>query len=501
MNTAPGALSQLAALLRFRTAGLRGSARRRTVAGVALLPLIGVLAVLCGIQLPRDGAQNALILTPTAWLAFAATSIVAAASAGARTLLPRDQSAVFPISPLTEHLGTLILAPLNAAWIVQAAGLLVLTGWGFSRTGTLAAGLSVTLLWILTCTAVAQVAGWLMELSRTTAAGPWIVRGSGLVTAAAIAWLVISGSLSAALDRAPTTLFVAIAVRPTVFTAGSMLALIALPLVTALAVGAGAWLVAVLHRRTPNDQVRIEARCYPAREMPGSALALSVRIDRASVWRSAPLRRGLVTLAAIPGGAAALAGLPWHLLVLLPGLAASGAGLLFGVNALALDGAGAVWRESLPGRPRVLLTARLIVVSEVCVLAGAEAALIGLVRAPGLPSRAEAIALAGSLIASTALVLGRCANWSLAHPYAARLRDARDHPAPHAAMAGYSARLALSTTMVGLVFSLCARWQLIGPAVLFTIAAVLWCAFTVSGTISRWEDATRRSTVIATVSA
>jgi hypothetical protein len=247
--------------------------------------------------------------------------------------------------------------------------------------------------------------------------------------------------------------------------------------------------------------VRIEAQRYPARQEPKSVLALSIRIDRASVWRSAPLRRGLITLAAIPGGAAALAGLPWHLLVLLPGLAASGAGLLFGVNALALDGSGAVWREGLPGVPRTLLVARLIVVAEVCVLAGAEAAAIGTLRASARPTSAEVIAVAGSLIASTALVVGRCARWSLAHPYAAKLRDARDHPAPHTAMAGYSARLALTTTFTGLVFSLCARLQLTGAAVLFTLAAGLWCAMTVSGVLDRWDDHRRRSQVIATVAA
>lgn len=503
----PSALRQLAALVQFRASGLRGVARTRTTLALALLPMIGIVAVLAGVHLPEKGAENALILTPSAWLAFALTSIVAAASAGARTVLPRDQSLIFPISPMAEHLGTLLLAPLNAAWIVQAAGLLSLSGWGYSWSRTVPAGLTMTLLWILSCTAIAQVVGWLIELSRTSAAGPWVVRGVGLAMACTAAALVITGSLAAALDHAPTAWFVAVGSDPAFWS--SLLhglsagggAVAGLLLVTVLSIGAGAWLVGVLQRRTPRDQLRIEARRYPSRQVPKSVLALSIRIDRASVWRSAPLRRGLITLAAIPGGAAALAGLPWHLLVLLPGLAASGAGLLFGVNAIALDGSGAMWRETLPSAPRALLAARLIVVTEVCVLAGAQAAAIGILRAPGWPTRAETLAVAGSLVASTALVVGCCARWSLAHPYATTLRDARDHPAPPAAMAGYSARLAFSTTVVGLAFSVCAQWQLAVPAVLFTLAACLWCALSIVGVLNRWDQPEHRSRVIATVAA
>jgi hypothetical protein len=491
----------VSALLALRAAGLRGRRRAVTLAGLASLPLIGVAALAIGTLLPEGGAPTALVLTPTAWLGFALTSVVAALSAGARTLLPRDQSVVFPISPLAEHLGTLLLIPLNAAWAIQSAGLLVLTGWGFSWNGTLWAGIVLTLLWVLTCGAVAQVAGWSMELLRTTASGPWVMRACGLCLAGVAVWLALTGTLATALDRSPTLWFVTSA-RPGAFwadttwlgSAGSLVAVIG------VSVLAGAGLVAVLQRRTPRDQVRIESRRYPARPVPTSPLALAVRVDRASVWRSAPLRRGLITLAAIPGAAAALAGLDWDMLVLLPGLAASGAGLLFGVNALSLDGPGAVWRETLPGRPGTWLGARLIVVTEVCLLAGLQAAAIGALRAPGLPSAAEAAALAGALLASTAQVLGRCARWSLAHPYASQLRDARDHPAPPAAMAGYSARLALTTTFTGLAFSLCARWDLAVPAVLLAVAACCLGARSVAAAMRHWNNPVERSRVIAAVS-
>ena len=43
-------------------------------------------------------------------------------------------------------------------------------------------------------------------------------------------------------------------------------------------------------------------------------------------------------------------------------------------------------------------------------------------------------------------------RWSVRHPYAVDLRSARATPAPPVVMVGYSARLALTTTLTGLVF-------------------------------------------------
>ena len=57
------------------------------------------------------------------------TTTVAAATGGGRLLLPADQRAPFPVSPAADHLGTLLLAPLNVAWLVQAAGLVLAASW------------------------------------------------------------------------------------------------------------------------------------------------------------------------------------------------------------------------------------------------------------------------------------------------------------------------------------------------------------------------------------
>ncbi len=46
------------------------------------------------------------------------------ASGGGRELLSRDQGVAFPVSPTTDHLGALLMAPLNIAWLLQSWALL-----------------------------------------------------------------------------------------------------------------------------------------------------------------------------------------------------------------------------------------------------------------------------------------------------------------------------------------------------------------------------------------
>ena len=110
----------------------------------------------------------------------------------------------------------------------------------------------------------------------------------------------------------------------------------------------------------------------------------------------------------------------------------------------------------LPGPPRTLLAARLLVVCEVCV-AGALVALAAAALRAGPPTRSELVVVVAALVATTAQVVAHCARWSVDRPYAAALREARDQPAPPAAMAGYSARLAVSTTATGILYTLFAR--------------------------------------------
>ena len=44
----------------------------------------------------------------------------AVASGGGRELISRDQAGSHPVSPTTDHLGALLIAPLNISWMIQA---------------------------------------------------------------------------------------------------------------------------------------------------------------------------------------------------------------------------------------------------------------------------------------------------------------------------------------------------------------------------------------------
>ena len=84
-------------------------------------------------------------------------------------------------------------------------------------------------------------------------------------------------------------------------------------------------------------------------------------------------------------------------------------------------------------------------------------------------------------------------------PYAAALREARDQPAPPAAMAGYSARLAVSTTGTGLLFWILADYGAAPAAVLLACGFTLVAARRLVLIARRWSDHTARTRILATV--
>ena len=120
-------------LLRFRAA----TVRRRAALGWALLGLVltTVAVAIVPAFVPgagdSDRALDVAILLPTGFAGFLALAVVSAVvSGGGRELLPRDQGAPYPISPTTDHLGALLLAPLNIAWLLQAWALLGSAAYG-----------------------------------------------------------------------------------------------------------------------------------------------------------------------------------------------------------------------------------------------------------------------------------------------------------------------------------------------------------------------------------
>jgi hypothetical protein len=89
---------------------------------------------------------------------------------------------------------------------------------------------------------------------------------------------------------------------------------------------------------------------------------------------------------------------------------------------------------------------------------------------------------------------------SLTRPHRADLRGPRDTPAPPGAMAAYSVRLAVSTTLVAVLFSGASQlgdWWL--PAAL-VVPFVLLSARRLVGSTRLWMNPTVRARVVATVS-
>ncbi|MDQ2756611.1 MAG: hypothetical protein M3Y71_08610, partial [Actinomycetota bacterium] len=228
------------------------------------------------------------------------------------------------------------------------------------------------------------------------------------------------------------------------------------------------------------------------------------RLDRAGVWRSAPLRRGLALLALVPMVLAVSGRVEWASLPLLPGFFGLGGALLFGVNALCLDAAGAWWRESLPVTPETLLRVRTRVVLEVVLLPAAVTLLIGAVRSGPPPGPTPVVAALGAMVVVVARILASVMRWSVTRPYAADLRRPRATPAPAGAMLAYSLRLTLHAIVYGTVFTALSAlsfrlaWALpvtLALAVLFVLPSVV----SLRRTRRLWLDPVRRAGILRTV--
>jgi hypothetical protein len=124
----------------------------------------------------------------------------------------------------------------------------------------------------------------------------------------------------------------------------------------------------------------------------------------------------------------------------------------------------------------------------------------GVTRAGRAPTAAEAVAVAGCALVSVSRVVATCMRLSLERPHRADLRGPRDTPAPPGAMAGYSVRLAVSTTFVAVLFSGASQlddWRL--PAAL-VVPFLLLSARRLVGSSHSWLDPGLRARVVATVS-
>lgn len=92
-------------------------------------------------------------------------------------------------------------------------------------------------------------------------------------------------------------------------------------------------------------------------------------------------------------------------------------------------------------------------------------------------------------------------RWSQQHPHAVDLRSARATPAPPTAMIGYSARLALSTTVTGLLFSGIAQLDDARVPLLLAVPMLAWSGWRLLRVQRRWCDPAQRAVVVLTVTA
>lgn len=492
-------------LLWFRTAAVRR--KRAARVGGVLFVLITVAVAFGPAYLPGAGdleqgrARDFLLLLPSALTGILVLAVISAiASGGGRELLSHEHGVVFPVSPTTDHLGALLLAPLNIAWLLQAWTLLGAAAYGLGDSW-LAGGQVITVLWVLLATALAQVLAWSVESVRRREHGVLTVRALGIGVAGVALWIQLHGQLAALLDRLPTThvLLGMIAAReghPTRW----VLTVLVLLVATLLTVVLGAVPAHLAARRAPRDAIRAETGARPARRTPRSNLMMLVRIDRGSVWRSVPMRRGMLVLAVGPGLVALAGALEWSTMTILPGLVASGGALLFGVNAWCLDARGTLWRESIPAEPGTVFTARMIVLTEWLVVASGITVVLSSLRA-GVPQAHQLSALLCSWLVVTVQVVGASLRWSHHSPFSVDMRSARATPAPPVLMVGYSARLALTTTVTGLMFSGLARLPYWNLSIALAIPFLAWSLTRLAWVRRAWLDPHQRARVVMTVAA
>lgn len=488
-------------LLRFRAATVRRPRAFVSAFAVFFTVTVGaavIPALTGGAGSARGYSLDALVLLPTAMAGFVLVAIASAvASGGGRELLAREHAVAYPVSPTTDHLGALVLAPLNIGWLLQAWLILAATAYGVPRGFLLPAQIGMVL-WIVLATAIGQVVAWTMESIRRRDHGIAIVRGIGVTLIAVGVVVQLTGNLANLLDSLATRWVAGGLVNGF---SGRWVATILLELaLIVVAVAVAAVPAHLAARRPPRDELRMESGTYPARRLARSALAALVRTDRGSVWRAVPMRRGLLVLAVGPGLIALAGDLEWPQMTILPGLVASGGALLFGVNAWCLDNRGGLWRESLPVPPWTVFVARTWVLTEFLLAASFVTMLLAGLRA-GVPSTAELTALLCTWVVVILQVVSAAMRWSSRRPFSVDLRSARATPAPPLAMVGYSTKLAVTTTLTSLIFSGLAR--LPHPEISILVAApfVLWSLVRLLHARDTWADPVSRARVVTTVAA
>jgi hypothetical protein len=168
------------------------------------------------------------------------------------------------------------------------------------------------------------------------------------------------------------------------------------------------------------------------------------------------------------------------------------------VNVFCLDGPGALWLGSLPLRPAVHLRAKAVAIAEICIVSSSLTLAVGATRVEGAATAGRVVAAVCAVLVCTATVTATCLRISLTRPHRADLSDPRDTPAPPGAMAARSARLAVQTTLLGLVVTALALTGPLAP-VLFTVAVLCLAARSVVRSAGMYANPQARGHVLITV--
>lgn len=495
---------QLLALMRLRWRMIRSAPMRWAIVLIGLLPVALILVGLLALQgAPAEQRDTLALATPTFYVGFVVLAILAPlVSGGGYELFPADELVPFNVRAATVFRGTLLLAPVNLAWMINVIALFVVTGfatgapaWAPTSRSLLVVGVFVT-----AATVLGHTLGWFVMGVRQTRRGRWVTNTLGVLTVFAGLLVFWTDNVVTLLDNSPTTdvLLAAYAGYQSNYSRWAVTVVVLA--VTALILVAIGDAVTSWALRRPGDHAdRSSSRSLPRRKQaPTTSLAL-LAMDHASLWRSTPLRRGVLVLVIVPGAIAALAGMSWQSLILVPGLIAAGAGLLFGINAFTLDSKGSVWLATLPGWADPAFTAKSLIFLEVALAAVLSAWVGGSIRAPAPVSAAEVTASLASAVCCACVVVALGMRSSVRQPHRAELQGPRDTPATPGVMAAQSVRFAVVTTFTSLYFAVLALastwWVPVAGAIPVLVFAYLhW-----QQTRSAWNHPHVRSHVVLTV--
>ncbi len=495
---------QLLALLRLRWRMIRSQPIRWAIAALTILPVGLVVAGLFGMQtVPDDQTLNLAVATPTFYVGFVVLAVLAPlVSGGGYELYPADQLVAYPIRPSTAFRSTLILAPVNLAWVINVVALFVVTGFaaGDLAWAPTSRSLLTVAAFILTATVAGHAIGWLVMGFRQSRRGRLVTNIIGIAALLAGFLIFWTDNVIPLLDNSPTTLVLIGAFDGYSGEYRSWLVVVGvLVLGMAMFIRVGDAVASWALRRPGDHADRTSSRSLPRRPSSPHVMYALLRVDHASVWRSTPLRRGVLVLVLVPGVISALAGMTWQSLVLVPGLIAAGAGLLFGINAFTLDSTGSVWLATLPGWVSPAYLAKSLIFLEVALAAVLSALIGGSLRAQPANSISEITAASMSALCCAALVVALGMRSSLRNPHRADLKGPRDTPATPGVMAAQSMRFALVTTFTSLYFAtlaLSGAWwlPLLGAVPVLLLSVLHWYR-----TGLAWAHPHVRASVVLTV--